>query len=547
MERAGGIQRLLDERLETMERLMSKKHWVFIILSCILLFHFINNFIWLNKDNFIIAIDANWHIIETVKFHLALKKILLFQAPFFSKTGQLIHTFRYWPTMNWPPLVYFLSALMNPHEIHLFSLRMYINFIFFVLLILSIYFLGKKCFNRRAGLIAAFLISFYPAVGAYSRQFGLDFPLLAFISVCLCLLVYSENFSKRGYSLLFGLSLGMGTLVKLQIMFFLLAPLLYALGGIFRQNKGEKLNGCLNFIFSSAIALSLFYSYWGNRAGSILTSLHDQIFFSYPLYTAKTSLFLGVSIPIFSLVNFVYYLESLLAHVYLLPFLLFVCAMTVLFISKNKWRFFYFFSFLIPYFIISFISVKSTRYALPLLVFMAVLSGWLVDSIRSRYMKILMLCLLIFYSVNFYFFNSWTHKRFFLVPRSFLKLTGKEISLSNLFPPHSCDYTGELKTAGIIPYIERQVRKGKIIKIAFIGLGRIEDPMALLYMYFQDAILNGKIIMRKGGASGFQDVDCIFIRESDLSTQKDPLKNYKILAGFRGSIFLIKNEKNVFS
>ena len=319
------------------------------------------------------------------------------------------------------------------------------------------------------------------------------------------------------------------------------------MGGISRQNKGEKLNGFLNFIFSSAIAFGLFYLYWGNRVGSMLTNLHDQIFFSYPIYAAKTSLFLGASIPIFSLVNFVYYLEGLLAHVYLLPFLLFICAMTVMFISKNQWRFFYLFSFLIPYFIISFISVKSTRYALPLLIFMAVLSGWLIDSIRLRYIKIITLCLLVFYSMSFYFFNSWTPKRFVLVPRSFLKLTGKEISLSNLFPPYSCDYTGELKTAGIIPYIEQQVRKDKIIRIAFIGVGHIEDPMALLFMYFQDAVLDGKIIMRKGGASGFQDVNGIFIREPDLVAQKDLLKNYRILSRIRGSVFLIKNEENAFN
>jgi hypothetical protein len=529
-----------------MEKFMSKKHWVVIILLSILLFHFINNFIWLKKDNFIYGPDSSWHLIQAIKFQMEFKNILESQASFFTKTGQLIHTFRHWPTVNWPPLVYFLSALINPQEIHLFSLRLYINFIFFALLVLSTYFLGKKCFNRRAGLIAAFLISFYPAVGAYSRQFGLDFPLLALTSVCVCFLVYSENFSKRGYSLLFGLSLGMGTLVKLQIMFFLLAPLLYAMGGISRQNKGEKLNGFLNFIFSSAIAFGLFYLYWGNRVGSMLTNLHDQIFFSYPIYAAKTSLFLGASIPIFSLVNFVYYLEGLLAHVYLLPFLLFICAMTVMFISKNQWRFFYLFSFLIPYFIISFISVKSTRYALPLLIFMAVLSGWLIDSIRLRYIKIITLCLLVFYSMNFYFFNSWTFEKYVLVPRSFLGLTGPEMAHSNLSQPYPCDYAGELKTAGIIPYIEQQVRKGKIIRIKFIGT-TIEDLMALLFMYFQDSILKGKITMQREWATSFQDVNCIFIREPDLVAQKDLLKNYRILSRIHGSVFLIKNEENAFN
>jgi hypothetical protein len=143
--------------------------------------------------------------------------------------------------------------------------------------------------------------------------------------------------------------------------------------------------------------------------------------------------------------------------------------------------------------------------------------------------------------MNFYFLNSWTFEKYVLVPHSFLKLTGCEIAHSNLSLPYPCDYTGELKVAGIIPYIEQQVRKGKIIRIKFIG-ATIEDLMALLYVYFQDSILEGKITLQKEWASGFQDVDCIFIREPDLSTQKDLLKNYWILSKIHGSVFLIKNE-----
>ncbi|MFH1799913.1 MAG: glycosyltransferase family 39 protein [Candidatus Omnitrophota bacterium] len=519
---------------------MSKKRWVVLILSGILLFHFVNNFIWLQKDNLIYGPDSAWHLIEAIKFHFTFKNILHSQASFFAQIGQWIQTFRYWPTTNWPPLVYFLSALINPQEIHLFSLRMYVNFIFYVLLVLSTYFLGKKCFNRRAGLIAAFLIGFYPAVCAFSRQFQLDFPLLCVTAACVCLLVYSENFSKRGYSLLFGLSLGMGTLVKLQIMVFLLVPLLYATFGIFRPQNSEKLNRSSNFILSTIIAFSLFYLYWGNRIGTMLTSFHDHLLIYYPFYTNKTALVSVAPIPIFSLRNFTFYLEGLIAHVYLLPFILFICALVVLLISKNKWRFFYLFSFLIPYLIFSFISVKWTRYALPLLVFMAVISGWVINSIRLRYIKVAILCVLVFYSMRLYLTGSWTsHDGHSATPFCFFKSTLPDILFPGLIPPVAFDYTEELKKEGIIPHIEQGLRDGKAIRIAFSG-DNVEDTIVLLYFYFQDAIFKKRIAIYERHVLDFQNADYIVMKDSDLLTEKELLRNYRVLSRIQGRVFLIK-------
>jgi hypothetical protein len=523
-----------------MEKFMSKKHWVVIILLSILLFHFINNFIWLKKDNFIYGPDSSWHLIQAIKFQMEFKNILESQASFFTKTGQLIHTFRHWPTVNWPPLVYFLSALINPQEIHLFSLRLYINFIFFALLVLSTYFLGKKCFNRRVGLIAAFLVSFYPAVCAFSRQFQLDFPLLCLTSVCVCFVVYSENFSKRGYALLFGLSLGIATLEKLQIMIFLLVPLLYAVVGIFRQNKSEKFNGFLNLIFSSAIAFSLFLLYWGNRIGDRLASLHDHVLIYYPFYTNKTQLVCVAPIPILSLRTITFYLEGLVSHVYLLPFLLFVGALTVLLFSKNKWRFFYLFSFLVPYFILSFISVKWTRYSLPLLVLMAVPSGWLIDSIKLRFIKILMLCLLVFYSVGIFLFCSWKLNTCYNFDTlNLFRFTLPDSAFPGLHPPATFDCTAELKKEGIISRIEQELRDGKTIKIAFSG-DNVEETIVLLYFYFQDAIFKKRITIHNRKESDVPDADYIVTKDSDLLNEKDLLRNYRVLSRIKERVFLIK-------
>lgn len=509
----------------------------------IILFHFFNNFIWLKKDNLIYGPDSSWHLIEVIKFHLAFKTILHSQASFFSKTEQLIHAFSNWQSFNWPPLIYFLSVLINPREVHPFYLRMYLNFIFYILLILSTFFLGKKCFNQRVGLIAAFLISFYPAVCAFSRHFGLDFPLLCLTTACVCLLVYSENFSKSGYSLLFGLSMGIATLVKLQVMFFLLVPLLYAILGIFREKNSKKLNTFSNFTLSFTAAFILFYLYWGNKLGFIFLNFCEHAFSLYPFYTGKITPALGTSIPIFSLRNITFYLESLLFHASLFPFILFIFALMAFLISKNKWRFFFLLSLLIPYTIITFISVKWTRYALPLLVFMALISAWLIDSVRSRYLKAVILCALVFYCMRLVLLNSWSINNYVPVLYYFLKPTIKDAIFPGLYPPDSYDYTGELKRCGIIPYLEQELRDGKKIEIEFSG-DNVEATMALLYLYFQDAIFNNRLDIRNRMNLDFQDADYIVMRDSDLLNKKELLKNYRILSRVKERVFLVKNEKD---
>jgi hypothetical protein len=518
---------------------MNKKYWVMIILSGILLFHFLNNFIWLERDNYIYGADSRWHLIEAVKFHIKFTNIQHSQASFFEKTEQLIQTFRHWQAApNWPPLIYLLSASISPKEIHPFDLRLYINFIFYILLVLSTYFLGKKCFNRRAGLIAAFLVSFYPAVCADARQFGLDFPLLCVTAACICLLVHSENFSKRGYSLLFGLSLGMGMLVKLQIMFFLLVPLLYATVGIFRPKKGEILIRFSNFILSAIIAFGLFYLYWGDKIGDMLASFYDHVFLLYPFYTKNAQLIQPESIPIFSWGSITYYLRGLLFQVSFPSFILFAGALGVFLFSKNKWRNFFLLSLLVPYLIFSFISIKWVRYVLPLLPFIAIISGWLIDSIRLNYIRIPILCLLIFHSMGFYLLQSWMHTRFGSVLVFFSKFRTQDTCFSKLYPPDSFDYTGELKKAGIIPHIEQGLRVGKTMRVAFDG-DNVEDAIVLLYFYFQDAILNGKITIQDKKSAGFQDADLI-VTNPEFLNKKDLLKNHKILYEKKRCVFLIR-------
>ncbi|MDP3041949.1 MAG: glycosyltransferase family 39 protein [Candidatus Omnitrophota bacterium] len=124
----------------------------------------------------------------------------------------------------WPRLVYFVSSIFNL----LFGVSLPItiisNMFWFLILIVSIYLIGKYLFNKETGLFAAFLTSFSPFIWGMSRKYGLDFPLVAVTSLSMYFLLKTEGFRSKLYTILFFAALGIGFNVKMQILIYLLIP-----------------------------------------------------------------------------------------------------------------------------------------------------------------------------------------------------------------------------------------------------------------------------------------------------------------------------------
>ena len=122
----------------------------------------------------------------------------------------------------------------------LFITRM-INMLYYVILIIAVYFIGKKMLDKKTGLLAAFIVSFYPGICGMSRQFEHDFPATAMVALCISSLLYTEDFKNTKYSLLFGISLGLGIFFRGQTLFFMIGPIGYVFYRIFFRDK------CCNF------------------------------------------------------------------------------------------------------------------------------------------------------------------------------------------------------------------------------------------------------------------------------------------------------------
>ena len=100
---------------------------------------------------------------------------------------------------------------------------------FFLILLLSVYGLGRRAGDAKVGLLAAAMISLYPIVFGISRYYTNDFPLLAMVALSLERLWASDGFRRFGPSIHFGLVAAGGFLVKWTFICFILPPVVYVL------------------------------------------------------------------------------------------------------------------------------------------------------------------------------------------------------------------------------------------------------------------------------------------------------------------------------
>jgi hypothetical protein len=210
---------------------------IFILLSCALVFgHVGATAIYLRGDLNIGQKDVAAHLKICTKYYLQMRDLIRHESSpwtLLKKTVMLFHQ----KSMGeehiwlWPRLVYAVTA----PAASLFGLTprviIFSNAVWLALLILSIYGIGSRGMSPAAGLISAVAVSFFPATYGLSRNYGLDFPLMAVTALNIYWLMRTERFSRRGASAVFGCTMALGLLVKLQIVIFMCAPIAVALAG----------------------------------------------------------------------------------------------------------------------------------------------------------------------------------------------------------------------------------------------------------------------------------------------------------------------------
>lgn len=281
-------------------------------------------------------------------------------------------------------------------------------------MIISIYLIGKKLFSPAAGLLSAYFISFYPSVFGLSRKFGLDFPLIAIVCLAFYFLICYDEFKNIWHSVIFGIILGVGTLIKMQFILFIIGPLFYVVIKTAKNNQ-DRSKHILNFVISIIIALLICLT-WCHKIFSVdgADLIYNHIFSRSILAEFKGGSFFE---------EIIFYLETIPFNISPIFFIVFLTGL-FFYIRKlnNKGSFIIILWLLIPYLIFSLIVTKNHRYIFPIFSAVALISaiGWLKVPIkRSIKFTLILLFIVIgiyqffvwsYYEVNHIFINSqWCH------------------------------------------------------------------------------------------------------------------------------------------
>lgn len=174
-----------------------------LLLVALIALHITINWRWLSTNVTCVGWDRMDHLVTTLVYNDILKRVNL-RSLFAALT---------WSNY-YPPFVH-LSVLPF-YKIFGISMdtAVEVNFVYLAILLLATYGIGCKLFHKGIGILAAFIVSTFPMIYAISRYFYIDFALTAMVALSIYLLLSTDGFRKRGYGLLYGLSLGLGMLVK---------------------------------------------------------------------------------------------------------------------------------------------------------------------------------------------------------------------------------------------------------------------------------------------------------------------------------------------
>ncbi|MBN2121060.1 MAG: glycosyltransferase family 39 protein [Candidatus Omnitrophica bacterium] len=376
-----------------------KKRAQYLILVSIALFYAITNFIWLKQNTYPSGPDEATHLLISSEISRLIsfdaKNIFLFFT--FGLSGQR------------PPLFHFASAVLNIFLGTSYIASVTINIVYLLILLVSVYFIGRKLFNKSTALIAVIVTCFYPLVFRYSRFFGPDFALTAAVSMSICFLIYAEQFKQLKYSIFFGVSLGLGMLTKATFALFMIGPLAYALGQIFN----------LKIINHTAVKNRLLNLAASCMTGFLLIVLGYLPILSRIFETAKISLlrslFLTTDRSPSSAVSFLerlsYILQGLFSIINDQISFLFAIIFTLglfFYLLRAKKRLFLISWYLFPFLLLSASLYTEARLMLPALPALALITAAGLDTIRSKkylyplYTLIVLLGLLQFLYVSYY-------------------------------------------------------------------------------------------------------------------------------------------------
>jgi len=440
------------------------------------------NYMWVKGDNSIKGVDCQNHLLYSINFFYDFSNIIFISNEAF--LAKIIKAFRlignpvqfssvlYWPNgLNLTATIFYLLLGKS-----LLSAKLAI-FPYLIILLIAIYFIGKELHSRAIGLLAAFILFMYPLIFESSRQFGLDLPLTAMVTLSILFLLKCDYFKNTKYSLFLGLSLGWGMLIKGQIVLFITWPVLWVIYRAFKDSKGlgkrfflswRQLQNIAIFVVVAGLIGSI---WWGNKILKTIAYLMGHIFsspealdplwdmggkYSLDSLTRQLRRLADSSTGIFLFIPFFFSLIPFLRH-------------------KVRFKWLYLLWLIVPFLLFSLIfTAKHPRFLMPILPVIALITAFGLGTIRKRWVKIPFFSIIVAFSLIQFCVLSycdWNYRNFSLGPIKIFRGTGYRVV------PHYQDF----KIEEVVKIINSHAHLDHPIGIGFINCGNRPDTLEMLY------------------------------------------------------------------
>ncbi|HAC65302.1 MAG TPA: phospholipid carrier-dependent glycosyltransferase [Cyanothece sp. UBA12306] len=231
-----------------------------IILGLIWLVSNLVDQLWLILDHSAPAWDQSNHLVKSLQYLNALDS-----SPQFLD-GEWWRNF-WMLSSKYPPLTYIIAAIFQK----IFGVgndsALLTNLLYNAILIVSVYFIGKRLFSPQVGLWGAGISMLFPRLYQTSLQFLLDTPSMTLTVACFCWLTIWKLEKIRSkqwiFTAVFGLFWGLALLTKQSIMFFLFTPLIWLAITYLWQQKWERILQLLvSFIVSAFVWFPWYRTNW---------------------------------------------------------------------------------------------------------------------------------------------------------------------------------------------------------------------------------------------------------------------------------------------
>jgi 4-amino-4-deoxy-L-arabinose transferase-like glycosyltransferase len=145
-------------------------------------------------------------------------------------------------------------------------------------LLVSVYAMGRRAAGLRGGLMAALMVGLVPGVVGAGRHYCHDWTMGVLALACLALLLASDRYRRPLPTLAAGVVLGLGFLVKGQILFYLALPMagLLAEGlldGLPRGRRDRAVRSLAGFGAVAALGAALSAVWWWGNLGAMVSLL----------------------------------------------------------------------------------------------------------------------------------------------------------------------------------------------------------------------------------------------------------------------------------